>query len=121
MLDEDGYLFIGGRSDDTIIRGGENIAPSEVEDVLVERPDVREVVVVGLDDAERGQIIVAVIVPEAGAAPMPEQLREFARSRLRGSRTPDRVVFREELPTTPTGKVLRREILDDLKPAAAEH
>jgi acyl-CoA synthetase (AMP-forming)/AMP-acid ligase II len=120
-LDEDGYLFIGGRSDDTIIRGGENIAPSEIEDVLVEHPDVREVVVVGLDDAEWGQIIVAVIVPEAGAAPTPEQLRDFTRATLRGSRTPDRIVFREELPTTPTGKVLRREILDDLKPAAAEH
>jgi acyl-CoA synthetase (AMP-forming)/AMP-acid ligase II len=120
-LDEDGYLFIGGRSDDTIIRGGENIAPSEVEDVLVEHPKVREVVVVGLDDAEWGQIIVAVIVPEAGTAPTPEQLREFARSQLRGSRTPDRIVFRDELPTTPTGKVLRREILDDLKPAAAEY
>jgi acyl-CoA synthetase (AMP-forming)/AMP-acid ligase II len=121
MLDEGGYLFIGGRSDDTIIRGGENIAPSEIEDVLVEHPDVREVVVVGLEDADWGQIIVAVIVPEAGAAPAPEQLREFARSTLRGSRTPDRIVFRAELPTTPTGKVLRREILDDLKPAAAKH
>ena len=121
MLDDDGYLFIGGRSDDTIIRGGENIAPSEIEDVLVEHPDVREVVVVGLDDAEWGQIIVAVVVPEAGAAPAPEQLREFARGTLRGSRTPDRIVFRAELPTTPTGKVLRREILEDLKPAAAEH
>jgi len=120
-LDDDGYLFIGGRSDDTIIRGGENIAPSEVEDVLVEHPDVREVAVVGLDDAEWGQIIVAVIVPEAGTAPTPEQLREFARGQLRGSRTPDRIVFRDELPTTPTGKVLRREILDDLKPAAAEY
>jgi acyl-CoA synthetase (AMP-forming)/AMP-acid ligase II len=120
-LDDDGYLFIGGRSDDTIIRGGENIAPSEVEDVLVEHPDVREVAVVGLDDAEWGQIIVAVIVPEAGTAPTPEQLREFARSQLRGSRTPDRIVFRDELPTAPTGKVLRREILDDLKPAAAEY
>jgi acyl-CoA synthetase (AMP-forming)/AMP-acid ligase II len=120
-LDEDGYLFIGGRSDDTIIRGGENIAPSEIEDVLVEHPDVREVVVVGLDDAEWGQVIVAVIVPEAGTAPTPEQLRDFARGTLRGSRTPDRIVFREELPTTPTGKVLRREILDDLRPAAVEY
>jgi acyl-CoA synthetase (AMP-forming)/AMP-acid ligase II len=121
MLDEDGYLFIGGRSDDTIIRGGENIAPSEIEDVLVEHPDVSEVVVVGPDDAEWGQIIVAVIVLKAGAAPTPEQLRDFTRNALRGSRTPDRIVFRDELPTTPTGKVLRREILDDLKPAAAEH
>jgi acyl-CoA synthetase (AMP-forming)/AMP-acid ligase II len=121
MLDQDSYLFIGGRSDDTIIRGGENIAPSEIEDVLVEHPDVREVVVVGLEDAEWGQIIVAVIVPEAGVAPAPERLRDFARTALRGSRTPDRIVFRDELPTTPTGKVLRRKILDDLKPAAAEH
>jgi acyl-CoA synthetase (AMP-forming)/AMP-acid ligase II len=119
--DESGYLFIGGRADDTIIRGGENIAPSEIEDVLVEHPDVREVVVVGLDDDEWGQIILAVVVPEDGSALTPERLREFARSKLRGSRTPDRVVFRESLPTTPTGKVLRREILDDLKPAAADH
>lgn len=118
MLDDEGYLFIGGRSDDTIIRGGENIAPSEVEDVLVEHPDVHEVVVVGLEDDEWGQIIVAVVVPEDGAEPEPEQLREFARTSLRGSRTPDRIVFRRELPTTATGKVLRREILDDLKPAA---
>lgn len=81
--------------------------------MLIEHPDVREVVVVGLDDAEWGQAIVAVIVPESGTAPAPEQLREFARSKLRGSRTPDRIVFRDELPTTPTGKVLRREILED--------
>ncbi|MDV3124521.1 long-chain fatty acid--CoA ligase [Mycobacterium sp. 21AC1] len=120
MVDDEGYLFIGGRSDDTIIRGGENIAPSEIEDVLVEHPDVREVAVVGLEDAEWGQIIVAVIVPEPDRDPAPEQLREFARAKLRGSRTPDRIVFREQLPTTPTGKVLRREILDDLRVAAAE-
>ena len=120
MLDEEGYLFIGGRSDDTIIRGGENIAPSEIEDVLVEHPDVREVVVVGLEDPQWGQIIVAVVVPEPGSDPAPEQLREFARKTLRGSRTPDRIVFRDEVPTTPTGKVLRREILNDLLTAAVE-
>ncbi|MDA4104760.1 class I adenylate-forming enzyme family protein [Mycolicibacterium monacense] len=118
-LDDDGYLFIGGRSDDTIIRGGENIAPSEIEEVLVEHPHVREVVVVGMDDPEWGQIIVAVVVPEPGAEPMAEELRDFARKTLRGSRTPDRIVFRDQVPTTATGKVLRREILDDLKPATA--
>ena len=89
--------------------------------MLVEHPDVREVVVVGLANPEWGQIIVAVIVLETGAVLAPEELREFARSQLRGSRTPDRIVFREELPTTPTGKVLRREILENLTPAAAEH
>ena len=66
-LDDDGYLFIGGRSDDTIIRGGENIAPAEIEDVLVEHPHVHDCAVVGADDPEWGQIIVAVVVPAPGA------------------------------------------------------
>ena len=111
MLDEGGYLFIGGRSDDTIIRGGENIAPAEIEDVLVEHPDVHLCAVVGPEDPEWGQIIVAVVVPNEGASPDADDLREYVRKSLRGSRTPDRVVFREELPTTPTGKVLRRELV----------
>jgi acyl-CoA synthetase (AMP-forming)/AMP-acid ligase II len=114
MLDEAGYLFLGGRSDDTIIRGGENIAPAEIEDVLVEHPHVRECAVVGPEDPEWGQIIVAVVVPEPGADPDPEDLRSHVRTQLRGSRTPDRVVFRDELPTNATGKILRRELLHDL-------
>jgi acyl-CoA synthetase (AMP-forming)/AMP-acid ligase II len=114
MIDEDGYLFIGGRSDDTIIRGGENIAPAELEEVLIEHPHVRDVAVVGVDDPQWGQAIVAVVVPHAGADPDPDDLREYVRKSLRGSRTPDRVVFRDELPTTATGKVLRREIIENL-------
>ncbi|GLD03614.1 hypothetical protein Mkiyose1088_54800 [Mycobacterium kiyosense] len=115
MLDEDGFLFIGGRSDDTIIRGGENIAPAELEEVLIEHSHVRDVAVVGVDDPQWGQAIVAVVVPAVGIDPDPEELREHVRKSLRGSRTPDRVVFRDELPTTPTGKVLRREIIEGLK------
>jgi acyl-CoA synthetase (AMP-forming)/AMP-acid ligase II len=127
LLDEDGYLFIGGRSDDTIIRGGENIAPAELEEVLIEHSHVRDVAVVGVDDPQWGQAIVAVVVPAAGIDPDPEELREHVRKSLRGSRTPDRVVFADELPTTPTGKVLRREIVEKLgaiasaaKPGAAD-
>ncbi len=119
-LDDDGYLFIGGRSDDTIIRGGENIAPAEIEDVLVEHPHVRDVAVVGAEDPEWGQIIVAVVVPATGTSPDPDELREHVRKHLRGSRTPDRVVFRDELPTNATGKVLRRELVHDLKSATKE-
>jgi acyl-CoA synthetase (AMP-forming)/AMP-acid ligase II len=119
-LDEDGYLFISGRSDDTIIRGGENIAPAELEDVLVEHPDVREVVVVGVEDPQWGQAIVAVVVPAAEIDPDPDELRAHVRKHLRGSRTPDHVVFREELPTNPTGKILRREIVDSLRNVNAE-
>ena len=115
LLDEDGYLFISGRSDDTIIRGGENIAPAELEEVLIEHSHVRDVAVVGVDDPQWGQAIVAVVVPAVGIDPDPEELREHVRKSLRGSRTPDRVVFRYELPTTPTGKVLRREIIETLK------
>jgi acyl-CoA synthetase (AMP-forming)/AMP-acid ligase II len=114
-VDSDGYLFITGRSDDTIIRGGENIAPAEVEDVLVEHASVRDVAVVGVEDQQWGQIIVAVVVPAEGAEPDPEELRAHVRKSLRGSRTPDRVVFRDELPTTPTGKVLRRDLVDELR------
>jgi len=119
-LDGDGYLFIGGRSDDTIIRGGENIAPAELEDVLIEHAQVRDVAVVGVDDPQWGQAIVAVVVPVPGTDPDPEELREHVRNSLRGSRTPDRVVFRDELPTNATGKVLRREIVEELRAAPAE-
>lgn len=119
-LDEDGYLFIGGRSDDTIIRGGENIAPAELEEVLIEHPHVRDVAVVGVEDPQWGQAITAVVVPAPGSVPDPDDLREYVRKTLRGSRTPDRVVFRDELPTTPTGKVLRREIVKELRAAPAE-
>jgi acyl-CoA synthetase (AMP-forming)/AMP-acid ligase II len=119
-LDEAGYLFITGRSDDTIIRGGENIAPAELEDVLVEHPHVREVAVVGVDDAQWGQAIVAVIVPADGVQPDPDELRDHVRKVLRGSRTPDRVVFRDELPTNATGKLLRRELVESLREATSE-
>ncbi|WP_421842802.1 class I adenylate-forming enzyme family protein [Mycobacterium sp.] len=111
-LDEGGYLFISGRSDDTIIRGGENIAPAELEEVLIEHPQVRDVAVVGVDDSQWGQAIVAVVAPYPGVEPNPEELRDYVRTSLRGSRTPDQVVFRDELPTTATGKVLRREIIE---------
>jgi acyl-CoA synthetase (AMP-forming)/AMP-acid ligase II len=119
-LDDEGYLFIGGRSDDTIIRGGENIAPSEVEDVLVEHPHVHEVAVVGVEDPQWGQAIVAVVVPVEGVDPDADELREHARKFLRGSRTPDRVVFRDELPTNTTGKLLRREIVESLRGVSAD-
>ena len=121
MLDADGYLFIGGRSDDTIIRGGENIAPAEIEDVLVEHPSVRDCAVVGPEDPQWGQIIVAVVVPadtpDGPGTPDADELREHVRRVLRGSRTPDRVVFRDELPTNATGKVLRRELIAELTAA----
>lgn len=113
-LDEEGYLFITGRSDDTIIRGGENIAPAELEDVLIEHPHVHEVAVVGVEDAQWGQAIVAVVVPVVGIDPDRGTARARARSVARVAH-PDRVVFTTELPTNATGKLLRREIVASLQ------
>jgi acyl-CoA synthetase (AMP-forming)/AMP-acid ligase II len=110
-LDDEDYLFIGGRTDDTIIRGGENIAPAEIEDVLVHQPGVREVAVIGLPDDEWGARIVAVIVPHPDARLTVDDVRGYARARLRGSRTPDDVVFVDQLPHTPTGKLIRRDLV----------
>lgn len=112
---EDGYLYIEGRADDTIIRGGENIAPAEIEDVLLEHPGISDVVVVGVPDDEWGQRIAAVVVAAEGAEPVSgEELQVWAKERLRSSKTPDIVEFRNELPRTDTGKLLRRKVLEEL-------
>ncbi len=113
-IDADGYLFIEGRVDDTIIRGGENIAPAEIEEVLLAHPAVAEACVVGLPDDEWGQRIVAVVVLREGATVDPEELRDRVRAELRGSKTPEEIVFRSELPHTETGKLLRRIVLEQL-------
>ena len=99
-IDEGGYLFIEGRADDTIIRGGENIAPAEIEDVLRTHDDVSDCAVVGIEDDEWGQRIAAAVVVTEGALVTPEELQQFARSHLRGSKTPDVILFVEELPYT---------------------
>ena len=113
-IDPDGYLYIEGRADDTIIRGGENIAPAEIEVVLLDHPDVRDVAVVGLPDDEWGQRITAVVVPAPGSDAGGEQLQSWVRSRIRGARTPDEIIFLDDLPYTPTGKLLRRELVSQL-------
>ena len=113
-LDADGYLFIGGRSDDTIIRGAENIAPAEIEDVLMRHPGVADAVAVGLPHEEWGQCIEAVIVRKPGAVVDEQELREHVRASLRSSKTPDHIWFWEELPRTETGKLIRRNIVSCL-------
>ncbi|KPI02260.1 o-succinylbenzoate--CoA ligase [Actinobacteria bacterium OK006] len=110
-LDAEGYLFIEGRADDTIIRGGENIAPAEIEDVLLAHPGIAEAAVVGLPDPEWGQRIVAIVV----GAGDPAEIRQWVKDRLRSSKTPDAIVFRAALPKTETGKLLRRTLLAELE------
>jgi acyl-CoA synthetase (AMP-forming)/AMP-acid ligase II len=107
-LDADGYLFIEGRSDDTIIRGGENIAPAEIEEVLLRHPGIAQVAVVGVPDDEWGQRIGAVVVRRPGADLDAAAVQDFARASLRSSKTPEVVRFADDHPHTETGKLLRR-------------
>lgn len=116
-VDDAGYLFIQGRADDTIIRGAENIAPAEIEVVLLGHDAVADCVVVGVPDEEWGQRIEAVAVLRSGATCDAEELRELVRSQLRGSKTPDRIVFWDELPRTETGKLVRRNVVAKLTEA----
>ncbi|MCU1357153.1 MAG: AMP-dependent acyl-CoA synthetase/AMP-acid ligase [Acidimicrobiales bacterium] len=109
-LDEDGYLFIDGRDDDTIIRGAENLNPAEIEDVLVGHPGVADAVVVGLPDEEWGECIAAVVVPSAHPVPI-DELRAWASERLRSSRRPDVLEAWDDLPRTATGKVIRSQVV----------
>jgi len=110
-LDAEGYLFVEGRMDDTIIRGGENIAPAEIEDVLLRHPDVTDAVVVGVPDDEWGQRLEAAVVVRADSTVTAEELRDDVRRQLRGSKTPDRIAFWGDLPRTVTGKLLRRDVV----------
>jgi acyl-CoA synthetase (AMP-forming)/AMP-acid ligase II len=110
-VDAEGYLFVEGRADDTIIRGGENIAPAEIEDVLLACPGIAEAAVVGVPDPEWGQRLVAVVVGEGD----PAEIRQWVKDRLRSAKTPDTIVFRAELPKTDTGKLLRRTLLAELE------
>jgi acyl-CoA synthetase (AMP-forming)/AMP-acid ligase II len=112
-LDEAGYLFLHGRLDDVIVRGGENLSPGEIEDVLLAHPAVRDVAVIGLPDAEWGEQVVAVVVPADDAAADARALQDWVRDRLRSSRTPSRVEFVPSLPYNETGKLLRRRLRDE--------
>ena len=109
-MDEDGYLFLAGRGDDMIIRGGENISPEEVEDVLHSYPLIEEAAVIGIPDPEWGQEPRAVVVLKQGETATPEEIIEFCRARLAGFKRPRSVVFVDSLPRNQMGKVLKKEL-----------
>nr|WP_087574854.1 class I adenylate-forming enzyme family protein [Sphingomonas sp. CDS-1] len=106
-LDEDGYLFVEGRLDDVIVRGGENISPGEVEDVLRLHPSVSDVAVYGLADDQWGERVACSLVC-VGEPPSSEELEKWVSSRLRSTKTPEVWTFHDELPYNETGKLLRR-------------
>ncbi|HEX3795908.1 MAG TPA: class I adenylate-forming enzyme family protein [Acidimicrobiales bacterium] len=113
-LDSEGYLFVEGRLDDVIVRGGENLSPGEIEDVLVAHPAVADAAVFGLPDDEWGESVAAVIVLVEGQQAGADVLIEWVSQRLRSTRAPQRVEFRVELPYSETGKLLRRVLKAEL-------
>ena len=113
-LDEDGYLFLEGRVDDVIVRGGENMSPGEIEDVLLEHAAVADCAVVGIPDEQWGEAVAAVIVTRGGQEVAGVELQEWVKERLRSSRAPSRVEFWAELPYNETGKLLRRKVREGL-------
>jgi acyl-CoA synthetase (AMP-forming)/AMP-acid ligase II len=113
-VDSDGYLFVKGRLDDVIVRGGENLSPGEIEQVLVDHPAVEAAAVVGIPDVEWGERVVAAVVLAPGASATEDELRDHVRTVLRSARTPERIAVCVELPFTETGKLLRRVLREQL-------
>ena len=111
-ISSDGLLFVEGRDDDMIVSGGENVFPQEVENLLVERADVSDVAVVGVDDIEFGKRLRAFVVPEPGAPQNAEEIKLYVKNNLARHKVPRDVVFIDELPRNATGKVLRRVLVE---------
>ncbi len=109
-VDEDGYFFIVDRKKDLIIRGGYNVYPREVEEVLYEHPAVREAAVIGIPHDEYGEEIGAAITLKDGAEATADELRDFVKQQVAAYKYPRYIWFVEELPKGPTGKILKREI-----------
>jgi acyl-CoA synthetase (AMP-forming)/AMP-acid ligase II len=112
--DDDGRLFVGGRDDDMIVSGGENLYPREVEDLLADHEAVCEVAVIGVDDDEYGKRLAAFVVLEDGGDAGADELRAHVKAHLANYKVPRSITFLDELPRNATGKVLKRELRESL-------
>jgi acyl-CoA synthetase (AMP-forming)/AMP-acid ligase II len=113
-LDDAGFLYVHGRLDDVICRGGENLSPGEIESVLVGHPAIAAAAVVGIPDNEWGERVVAAVTPVEGAVVDEDDVRAFVREKLRSTKTPEHIDVRAELPFNETGKLLRRVLREEL-------
>jgi acyl-CoA synthetase (AMP-forming)/AMP-acid ligase II len=113
-VDAEGYVFLDGRADDVIVRGGENISPGEVEEALLLHAAVADAVVVAVPSEQWGEAVAAAVVLKAGMHADPQALQQWVRERLRSSRVPERIRFVSELPYNEMGKVLRRVVRTDM-------
>lgn len=119
-MDEQGFFYVVERKKDTIIAGGFNIYPREVEEVLYEHEAIQEVVVAGIPDPYRGETVKAYVVLKKNARVTEEELNEFARKNLASYKVPRSYEFREELPKTTIGKILRRVLIEEEKKKISE-
>ncbi len=117
-MDDAGYLFVEGRLDDVIVRGGENISPGEIEDVLREHPNVADVAVLGVPDDHWGERVACVVVCKDGQ-PSVDDLAAWVKTRLRSTKTPELWSFRDALPYNDTGKLLRRQLRTEMSVVGA--
>ena len=113
-IDDEGYLYVLGRAKDIVVTGGENVSSREVEDVLADHPGVATVAVIGVPDERWGEIVCAVVDPVPGAEPTLEDLVAFTRGRLGGFKQPRRLVLVDSLPVNAAGKVLKRELREQV-------
>ncbi len=109
-VDEDGYYFLSGRSSDMIIRAGENISPEELENVIRDHPKVEDVAVIGIPDETWGEEPRAVVIPKKGEKPTEEEIMEHCRKHLASFKRPRTVVFVDDLPRNPMGKLVKKDI-----------
>jgi long-chain acyl-CoA synthetase len=109
-FDDEGFLYHLGRKDDLVITGGLNVYPAEVENVLRDHPDIRDVVVFGKPDSKRGMLIAAAVIRREGASPDVREIQSYARRHLAGFKVPQSISFRESFPVTASGKILRSEL-----------
>jgi fatty-acyl-CoA synthase len=109
-MDDDGYVYITGRTKDLIIRGGENIAPGEIEAVLEQHPAVDEAAVIGVPDVEWGEEVKAVVVTKGNKKPSSDELTAFVKERLASYKAPRYYAFADELPRNYLGKVLKTDL-----------
>jgi long-chain acyl-CoA synthetase len=112
-MDEDGYFYIVDRKKDMILASGYNVYPREIEEVLFEHPDVAEAVAIGVRDEYRGESVKAFVVKRSGAAATEEEVLAFCKERLAAYKAPKSVEFREDLPKSTVGKLLRRVLADE--------
>ncbi|EID09770.1 acyl-CoA synthetase [Mycobacterium xenopi RIVM700367] len=109
-FDEHGLLYISGRDDEMIVSGGENVFPAEVEDLISSHPDVKEASAIGVDDKEWGQRLRAFVVKKEGSDIDEDTIKRYVRDHLAKYKVPREVIFLDELPRNPTGKILKREL-----------